>query len=87
MDADKLVKRFPRTQKAIGRATRVADAALLLDNSRDFEEAFTVCRVQRGPDALFDLRDGQGAVPAAISSWLDVVSPHGADVATEAPPT
>lgn len=60
VDADKLVKRFPRTQKAIGRATRIADAALLLDNSRDFEEAFTVCRVQRGPDALFDLRDAQG---------------------------
>jgi predicted ABC-type ATPase len=61
VDQAKLGERFPRTQKAIRAAKSVADAALLLDNSRSPEEAFTVCRVQLGEKVLFDVRDGGGA--------------------------
>lgn len=69
-----LRKRFPKTQTAVGAALRVADAALLADNSRSVEAAFTVCRVQVGLMALFDIRRG-GKPPAAISAWLDRVAP------------
>lgn len=74
VDVAKLLKRFPRTQEAISHALTVADAALLLDNSRAPEEAFTLCRIQLGARVLFDLRDQQGAVPPAISAWLDRVA-------------
>lgn len=70
-----LRKRFPRTQKAIAAALRVADASILADNSRTEENAFTVCRAQRGIMPLFDIRR-RGMPPAAISAWLDVVAPN-----------
>jgi len=72
---DRLIDRFPRTQRAIEQARSVADAAILLDNSRTEDEAFTVCRVQLGDTGSFDLRRGQAPVPPAIRQWLDVVSP------------
>ncbi|GFZ90230.1 MULTISPECIES: hypothetical protein [Sphingobium] len=53
----------------------MADASILTDNSRDEKRAFTVCRVQLGGEALYDLRDGADKVPLAITEWLDVVSP------------
>lgn len=71
----KLVQRFPRTQRAIGLAKDVADAAILMDNSRTQKQAFTVCRVQLRKRTVYDCRDGSNTIPMAISEWLDVVSP------------
>jgi predicted ABC-type ATPase len=70
-----LRKRFPKTQKAIGAAIRVADASILADNSRTPAEAFTICRVQLGPMPLFDIRRGVRKPPSDIAAWLDVVAP------------
>jgi predicted ABC-type ATPase len=71
---DRLLARFPRTQKAVGRAVAVADAAILTDNSRMPAQAFTVCRVQLGHSVVDDIRD-RGA-PAEIIVWLDKVCPR-----------
>jgi predicted ABC-type ATPase len=70
-----LRRRFPRTQKAIAAALKVADASILVDNSRTPDKAFAVCRVQIGPMPLFDVRRGGGHTPPVISAWLDVVAP------------
>lgn len=75
---NRLVDRFPRTQTAIRAALPVADASILMDNSRGLEEAFTVCRVQVGEDEVFDLRAGEDPVPAEVAPWLDIVSPRAA---------
>jgi predicted ABC-type ATPase len=72
---DKLLERYPRTQKAISAATRVADASILVDNSLDASNAFTVSRVQLANDEIFDLRRGATPHIATIRAWLDVVSP------------
>lgn len=73
--SDRLVARFPRTQKAIEQARSVADAAILLDNNRTEDDAFTVCRVQVRETESFDLRRRETSVPPAIMQWLDVVAP------------
>jgi predicted ABC-type ATPase len=70
-----LLRRFPRTQRAIREAAAVADGTILVDNSRTLEKAFTVCRAQLGIEVLFDLRE-TGNVPVEIGAWLDVVSPR-----------
>ncbi len=75
---DKLIARFPRTQCAIREAAKIADATIFTDNSRDEKRAFTVCRVQLGEQALYDLRAGDRTVAAVIQEWLDKVSPLGA---------
>lgn len=75
VDTPKLLSRFPRTQKAVREASRVADAALLLDNSLEQEDAFTVCHVQLMGEVLFDLRRAGRPIKPAILAWLDVVSP------------
>lgn len=72
---DKLLARFPRTQLAIREAAKVADATILTDNSRDDRQAFTVCRLQLGEQAIFDVRAGGGVVAPVILEWLDRVSP------------
>lgn len=72
---DKLIARFPRTQLAIREAAKVADATIFTDNSRDEKRAFTVCRVQLGERAIFDLRLGDRIVAPVILEWLDKVSP------------
>ena len=71
----KLAQRFPRTQMAIGLAKNVADATILMDNSRTQQQAFTVCRVQLRNKKVYDCRDGRSKIPMAIREWLDVVSP------------
>lgn len=71
----KLIDRFPRTQKAIGAATFVADATILVDNSRDESKAFSVCRIQMQKEEVYDVRDST-KVPAAIQQWLDILSPR-----------
>lgn len=75
IDEATLRKRFPKTQKAISEAIKVADASALIDNSRTTAEAFTVCRVQGGTSALYDVRDAANA-PPPVSAWLNVVSPR-----------
>ena len=71
---DRLVRRFPKTQRAIRAAAQIADATIFVDNSRDPNLAFTVCRVQLGEREILDLRRGSRPVPTAIQEWLDVVS-------------
>lgn len=71
---DKLLERFPRTQKAIASATMVADASILLDNSRSQGEAFSVCRIQMRDQEIYDVRNDPNVVPQVISQWLDIVS-------------
>lgn len=75
VDIQKLLERFPRTQKAIRQAVGVADAAILTDNSRELSEAFTVCRVQMGNQEIYDRRNMRAKNPQAILDWLEVVSP------------
>ena len=71
VDYEKLINRFPRTQKAIGQASIVADATIMMDNSRDEKNAFTVCRVQLKEKVLFDLRTSDKLTPVEIRPWLD----------------
>lgn len=68
----KLKTRFPRTQKAVGAALAVVDAAILADNSRSEKQAFTVVRVQAGREVVFDTRNNHPP-PPVISTWMDVV--------------
>lgn len=71
---DRLVERFPKTQRAISQAIPVADASILVDNSADEKKAFTVARVQRAGELLFDVR-GSDAAPRRIVEWLEKVAP------------
>lgn len=73
---ERLLKRFPKTRRAIAAAAKVADAAIFTDNSRDIKQAFTVCRIQLGDRELYDLRQGSASVPPAIAEWLGVVAPR-----------
>lgn len=75
VDLPRLTRRFPKTQLAIRAAANIADASIFADNSRDEKQAFTVCRVQLGEEALFDVRSGGTPVPDAIMEWMNVVSP------------
>lgn len=70
---ERLVRRFPRTQRAIASAIPVADASVLVDNSADKSKAFTVVRVQVGPKVLYDIRVA-GAAPRRVTKWLDKVA-------------
>ena len=76
VDPQRLAKRFPRTQKAVAAAVLVADAAVLMDNSREQSKAFTVCRIALKGQELFDLRAGSSPVPPVIAAWLDKASPR-----------
>lgn len=73
---DKLMSRFPRTQKAIRAASSVADGVLLTDNSRTEDHAFTVCHVRLADTRVYDVRDLAPRTPREISAWLDVVAPR-----------
>jgi predicted ABC-type ATPase len=73
VEIPRLLARFPRTQRAVGAALPVADAAILVDNSLDEKRAFSVCRIQMGDEETFDIRRGE-AEPA-ITEWLDRVAP------------
>jgi len=73
---DKLISRFPRTQKAIRHAVTEADASVLVDNSRTPDKAFTVCRVQTKNDVVFDLRQiPNPPPPPEIEAWMSNVCP------------
>lgn len=75
---DKLAERFPRTQKAIGAASKVADLTLMIDNSLDETRAFQFVRAQRKRSVLFDARDPSyriaSEVRAATAPWLEKVA-------------
>lgn len=73
---EKLRERFPRTQRAIREALTVADAAILTDNSRAPEQAFTVCRVESAQAQVYDVREGVGGSPAVVDRWLSVICPR-----------
>ncbi|RJT29456.1 toxin [Mesorhizobium waimense] len=75
VETERLLRRFPRTQRAIGAASMIADASVYADNSRE-GLAFTVCRVQVGEQCLYDLRQTGRSVPSAIAQWIDIVSPQ-----------
>lgn len=79
--SNKLIERFPRTQKAIAAAIQIADASILVDNSRSKREAFTVCQLRLAKCIFFDRRGlladagTELEVSPAIREWLDIVSP------------
>lgn len=73
----KLIARFPRTQKAIAQALNVADASILVDNSRKPERAFTLCHLKYQKKIIFDIRDkSKDPIPAEIEEWLKIVCPR-----------
>jgi len=72
----RLIERYPRTQTAIRTALPIADAAILLDNSREETDAFTVCRIQMKAAEVYDVRAETGGAPAEVVAWLDVVAPR-----------
>lgn len=73
----KLKERFPRTQQAINAALNVADAAILFDNSRSFNLAFTPVQVRNKKNVIFDIREAKRAPQNVnlIREWLDIVAP------------
>ncbi len=71
----KLQQRFPKTQKAVRIAASIADATIMVDNSRSTQKAFTVCRVQLRDSEEFDIRRSDIRVPRPILAWLNVLSP------------
>lgn len=73
---ERLLKRFPKTQRAISAAAKVADAAISTDNSRGIKQAFMVCRVQLGDREVYDSREASASVAPAIVEWLDIVAPR-----------
>ena len=86
---EKLKKRFPNTQEVVRDAIKEADASILVDNSRDLQYAFTLCRVQMKENILFDLRgpvvkDGKEylkhEIAKEIEDWLKVVCPYTSDL-------
>lgn len=76
VETERLIRRFPKTQRAIGAALKIADATVFVDNSREERLAFTVCRVQVGEECMYDLRNTGRPVPSAIAQWLGTVSPQ-----------
>lgn len=77
VDEGKLRDRYPRTQQAIRQAMSVADAAVLLDNSRSKSHAFTPVHIRRKRVVDFDIRRARlpSHVPVEIAKWLGVVEP------------
>lgn len=74
VDFQKSLERYPRTQQAIRHALPVADAVVLVDNSREASLAFTPCHIRADDRVLYDIR-ARGNAPIEIATWLDVVVP------------
>ena len=73
----KLRTRFPRTQQAVRLASSIADLTVMFDNSRGLREAFTIARVQRRRNVVYDCRTAE-ADPEFVRTarvWLDVLAP------------
>jgi len=73
----KLHQRFPRTQKAINAALNIADAAILFDNSRSQNLAFTPVQIRQKQKIAYDIRTDGSRVSKVITTWLNIVSPTG----------
>jgi predicted ABC-type ATPase len=58
----KLIERYPRTQKAIRHAAPLADMTIFFDNSRKPEVAFSLVRVQKKNTIIFDCRSEEYGV-------------------------
>lgn len=71
----RLLERFPRTQKAISQAIHVADAAILVDNSRTPKLAFTPVHLRKRDKVLYDIRQSKRRPANEIREWLDIVVP------------
>jgi predicted ABC-type ATPase len=75
---NKLISRFPRTQRAVGYAAPMADMTLMFDNSRTADKAFALVRAQRRKRVLFDCRDPQyildRTLRAVARPWLERVT-------------
>lgn len=71
----RLIERFPRTQKAIAHAIHVADAAILVDNSRTPNLAFTPVHTRKRGKVLYDIRHAASRPAKEIREWLDVIVP------------
>ncbi|MTV36824.1 hypothetical protein [Duganella radicis] len=48
----------------------------MVDNSREPQQAFTLCRVQIKKDEVYDRRNQRGVMPAPIAEWMNRVSPR-----------
>lgn len=76
---NRLLARFGRTRLAIGHAAPIADATLMFDNSLGGQLGFSLARVQRRRDVLFDVRRENARVHPHIrklaGGWLDAVCP------------
>lgn len=74
VDFNKLLERFPRTQHAVGNALNVADAAILFDNSRSTNLAFTPVQIRAKQKIIYDIRHEKRKA-RVITNWLDIVAP------------
>jgi predicted ABC-type ATPase len=74
----KLRERFPRTQLAIRHAATIADRTLMFDNSRDPSKAFSLARVQKGKQVLYDCRrdPAEKQLRKVAAHWLQHVAPE-----------
>lgn len=77
VEVDKLLSRFPRTQKAVGHAAGIADMTIMFDNSATPDKAFRLVRVQHKKRVRYDCRDPQYALDEDLfqiaKRWLDPV--------------
>ena len=80
---DKLISRFPRTQKVVRMASEIADLTLMFDNSRGEKNAFSLVRAQSPAEVLYDCRrdtpDDKDLI-AVSDPWLSIVAPMDAEV-------
>jgi Uncharacterized protein conserved in bacteria len=79
VDFQKLRSRFPRTQHAVNKALKVADATILFDNSRSQKSAFTPVHIRTKTGVMFDIRNTMRRKPRTITTWLDIVAPLSED--------
>jgi predicted ABC-type ATPase len=74
----KLKERFRRTQMAVRHASSIADRTLMFDNSQHVSKAFSLVRVQKRKEVLYDCRDNPAAkqLSTVASLWLKHVAPR-----------
>lgn len=56
VSTSRLLSRFPKTQTATCLATSVADTTIMVDNIREPQQAFTLCRVSIKADEIYNRR-------------------------------
>jgi predicted ABC-type ATPase len=75
VSTSRLLSRFPKTQNAIRLAASVADTCIMVDNSREPRQAFTLCRVQIKANEVYDHRTQRSATATPILEWMNCVCP------------